>query len=222
MAKEKLKLSKEQYKSLEMVTKRFILSYPQVFEKGVYQGKETNFNFTMLVKKTAKEQKDDEALKPFRQKLALAKQIWLGNDPKKWPKGMANPIKDGDAENDEGNKPAPGYWMIKATSANKIPVYDASPDPQPITEKSDVYAGAVCRATIQAAYYDIGKLPNGELNHGVKFYASGLQKMAEGERLGSGGNSKRNFVEVGDDEVEGDNPEDYGDDAGGEESAFDV
>lgn len=212
-AKEKKKLTNEEYKTLELVTKRFILSYPKVFKKGEYQGKETNFNFTMMFKKQSDDLKTDPGMEGIRKALHRAKVLFWGADSKKWPKGYAQAISDGDA----GDAKNPGFWIVKATSQNKIPVYDTNHDP--ITEESDVYGGAVCRAHIQAAVYNLGvDKRTGMENAGVKFYAQGLQKMAEGERLGGGANSRKAFADNTDDEMqESEDEGNYGDDAGGED-----
>lgn len=188
MAKEKKKMTPEQYDKLRFVTQRFVGSYLNVFKKGTYENKETNYNFTMMFTK-------DTNLKEMNEKLTLAKIYQWGKDKTKWPKNIASPIRDGDESDKESEH---GYWIVKATSNEKPAIVDKNGDE--ILESGQVYAGAIYRAHLQAAVYELSKN-----NIGVKFYAQGLQKLAEGERLEKGGNSKKVFMDTPD---EGDPGED--------------
>lgn len=186
MAKKEYKLTKEQYAKLEAVTPRFTLSYPHVFEKGKYEGKETNYNITMLFPKNTD-------LKDLRQKLFTAKIYQWGKDKAKWPtKFMREAITDGD---EEGQPDAhAGHWVIKATCKDKPPVVNASGEE--ILVASEIYGGALCRAVVQASAYVVSKD-----NYGVKFYLKALKKVGEGKRLGNGGSALKAFESVDDSDL---------------------
>jgi hypothetical protein len=196
MAKEKLKLTAEQYASLELVTPRFTGMYLHLQTKGMYQGKETNYNFTMAFPK-------DADLKELRSRLTRAKILWWGKDQAKWPKNYATPIEDGDnitKEDGTPNEQYAGFWVVKATSNDPIVCVDSQGNA--ILESGKIYAGAIYRAHIQASVYELSKT-----NIGVKFYAKGLQKVAEGEKLGNKGNSRKAFAAVADEGDDGVNDE---------------
>lgn len=199
MAKEKQKLTEEQYASLEIVTGRFVGSHPHIFEMAKYEGKETSYQITMLFKKTTD-------MKELRNRLHRAKVFAWGKDQAKWPQGIESPIKDGDKEEDETYH---GYWKVMATSNKQIVPVDAAGND--ILKASEVYGGAIYRAHIQAAVYEVSKK-----NLGVKFYLKGLQKVAEGEKLGAGSKrSKKAFAETPDEGDEGENdPSNYDDSDG--------
>lgn len=175
----KKQLTPEEWSSLTLVTPPFIMSYPHLFEKGTYNGKETSYNFTMLFKKTTDITKLTAA-------LDRAKTLNWGADKAKWPKGYRRAIKDGDEMEDENYA---GYWVVSATSVEPRPVVDFNK--QKVLNKAEIYGGVIACAIIQAAVYTISKD-----NIGEKFYFKAVQKIEDGEKLGKGGSVIDSFDDL--------------------------
>lgn len=195
--KEKVKLTDEQYRALEVVSPEFTMSFPHLFQKGTYQGKETNYNFTMKFPK-------ETDLTGIREALNKAKTFNWGKDAKAWPKSYRKAITDGDTSDNEADH---GYWLVSATSIEPRQVVDRNKNE--IVNPNDVYGGCVCRAVLQAATYSLSKD-----NQGEKFYFKVVQKMADGKRLGKGGAA----LDMLDDLNEGaDDPDSYEDSSDSED-----
>lgn len=194
MAKE-YKLTNEQYESLTVtIDPPAVLSFPKIFEKGKYKGKETSYGGNFLIKKEAPTLKDDKNMAKYRKVLFQAKIFQWGQDQKKWPKGMNSPISDGD---DSKYKEEHGHWILKATTNDDL-VADGNvvnAKGQEILAAKEIYGGILCRAHLQAGAYEIS-----ESNLGVKFYLKALKKVAEGKKLGGGGKGRaKNAFEKFDD-----------------------
>lgn len=187
--KKKKELTEEQYRKLEAPSPVGVLSYPHLFEKGVYQGNETNYNFQLLIKK-------DEDMSKVEGILHAAKVFEWGADESKWPEDFARAIQDGDEMDDEAYA---GYWVIKATSNEQKPVFNREKDE--IIDKKEIYGGAMCRAVLCASVYSIPRKKNNKVvyDYGEKFYYKLVQKVADGKRLGSGNKALELLDDLDDD-----------------------
>jgi hypothetical protein len=183
------KLTSEQYDSLAIVVPSVVISHPHLFEMGKYEGKDTNYNCTLLIPK-----KRD--MKEIRQRLTRAKIFTFGKDQNKWPqntkrKHFWNPaIKDGDKM--EKYPDYAGFWVITATSSTQPPV--VGPNGQEILNAKEVYGGMIAHVHIQAATYEVS-----DKNLGEKFYLKAVKKIADGKRLGNGSAALKAFDAISDD-----------------------
>lgn len=150
----------------KIVTPKFRVSFPNVFEKGVFDGEETNYNLHMLFPKTT----DLTPLKELAKKAILAK--WPDKNKRPSNLNQHNPFRDGDVEKPD----VAGYVgmiFVKASSKMRPGVVDQNV--QPIIDAEEFYAGCYARATITA--YTYNKMGNA----GVAFGLQNIQKLEDGE-----------------------------------------
>ena len=166
-------MSKNQTKIL---TPTFRVSFPQIFEPGEFNGKET-YSLTMLFDKSA----DLSELKAAVKKAAEEK--W----GKKMPANLRNPIRDGAEKSHLDGYD--GCMFIRASSKTKPGLVDQNC--VEIINPSDFYAGSLARATVVAFAYDQAG------NKGVSFLLSNIQKVADGESFSSRGRASDDFSPVG-------------------------
>jgi len=165
----------------KMTTPTGRVSFPYVFEKAksLEAGKEGKYEITLYIPKT----EDISALRKNLEKVAKeafgAKFVSL--DKLKHP-----PIKDGDDK--DPSDPAYGHWIIRAKSAKRPVVVDASRTP--VESKDALYGGCYGRINITPASYQI---PTG---WGVTLYLNAVQKVKDGERFGGGGVSAEEVFEA--------------------------
>lgn len=66
------------------------------------------------------------------------------------------PIRDGDAENDKGKAPHPGYYYIKATSATKVPTIQSKGGRNVDIEAATILPGNLIICMVQPIMFDDG------------------------------------------------------------------
>lgn len=153
-------MSKQETK---LLTPEFRVSFPSVFEPSGMDGAKKKYSVTMLIPKTV----DISALKALRDAVIAEK----FPDPSKRPKGLKNPIRDGDEKSELDGYA--GHYFIAARSMTKPGLVNASV--KPIISQDEFYAGCYARATITAYYYDQSG------NKGVAFSLQNIQKLRDGE-----------------------------------------
>ena len=151
--------------SENILTPKFRLSFPSVFEPNVYGGK-SKYLITMLYPK-------DQDLGPFKTIVGAAIKQAFGEDRSKWPQ-LQMPFGDGDTKDYDGYA---GHVFVKASSEYPPGVVDAGRND--IINKSDVYAGMYARAQINAYVWEFGG------NHGVSFGLQNLQVLRDGDAFGN-------------------------------------
>jgi len=158
-------------KSLQTcMTPKFRASYPKIFKPEAFGAQAPKYSIVMLFPKSA----DLTALKGAIKAAMIEK---FGADPKKWPAGWLNPIKDGDEKADQAGYA--GNWVVNASSNEKYrPGVVDRDGKSPITEEDQsFYAGCYARAQVFASGYDyLGK-------KGVTLRLQNVQKLADGERF---------------------------------------
>lgn len=134
---------------------------------------EPKFSTTILIPKS--DTKTYNAIKAA-QEFAIAA---------KWPKRpakVASTLHDGDGVKEKtGEAYGPeckGHWVMSCASKTRPGLVDK--DLNPILELGQVRSGDYARASLNAYCYDV----NG--NRGVSFGLNNVQKLADGEPLGSG------------------------------------
>ena len=177
-----------------ILTPKFRVSYPNVFraKKNDLSGKD-EFSVVALFPKGS----DLRALQAAAKEVTVEK--W-GADPKKWPKNLRSPFRKHEekmTETDDGKQVYPsgmeeGGIFMNLKSSQKPGVVDATV--QDIIEESEFYAGCYARATVRAYAYEM------KGNSGVSFGLQNIQKVAEGDPLGSRTKAQSDFsaIESGD------------------------
>lgn len=166
----------------DLTTGEGILSFPRVFAStaGKSDKGETVYDVQFLIPKNQRED--------LRAILRAVKEVGEAKWGDKW-KQVRTPLRDGDEEKDEltedgstkGEKYPErlGHYFLNARSTKPVGVVDRQR--VPIVEPSEIYAGV--KAKINVSFYPYSS--NG--NHGVGCGLNGVQKIANGEQIGSGG-----------------------------------
>lgn len=107
---------------------------------------------------------------------------------------IKTPLRDGDTErpDDEAYK---GCYFVNANSTTAPGIVDA--DRQEILDHSEVYSGVYGRASI--SFYAF----NSSGNRGIACGLNNLQKIRDGEPLGSRSSAQDDFADVDDDDDDG-------------------
>lgn len=165
----------------KMTTPTGRVSFPFVFEKAksLEAGKDGKYEVTLYIPKS-------EDIAPLRKALEKVAREAFGTKFTSLEKLKHPPIKDGDEK--DPSDPAYGHWVIRAKSAKRPLVVDASR--AVIENKEAIYGGCYGRVNITPASYAI---PTG---WGVTLYLNALQKVRDGERLGGGGVSAEEVFET--------------------------
>ena len=98
---------------------------------------------------------------------------------------FSTPLRDGDLERPDDPAYANAYF-INANSASAPGIVDA--DRQPILERSEVYSGVYGRASINLYAF------NSNGNKGIACGLNNLQKIRDGEPLGSKSRAEDDFA----------------------------
>jgi hypothetical protein len=174
-----------------VTTPKFRVSYPNVFKAKLndMNGKE-EYSLVALFAKGA----DLSSMKKAAQDAIVAK--W-GADQKKWPKNLRSPFRSHDEKATEddvtGKKMYPhgmeeGGVFVNLKSQQKPGLVDQNV--QDIISEADFYAGCFARATVRAYAYDA------KGNCGVAFGLQNIQKMGEGDSLGSRTRATDDFAPI--------------------------
>lgn len=169
--------------STEIKIKNARLSFPSLFKKAMFDGKEGKFEATVLFPKTDKVTygaimsaieacKTDNKLKVANDKLF---------------------IQDGDDKDYDGYA---GMWAVKASSSKRVPIFNR--DRTPIVEEDEIiYAGCYVNVIIDcwAQNNQFGKRINSNLL-GVQFVKDG-EPFADGARVAKADD----FDDIDDDEL---------------------
>lgn len=151
-----------------ILTPPFRVSFPQVFEAKAYGNQKPKFSVTMLFDSEA----DLTELKAAARAAAIEK---FGEGK---TKGLKSPFRDG-KEKEHLDGYGDGITFVRATSEVQPQVLDRSK--QEIISQRDFYAGCYARALVVPFGYDNSG------NRGVSFGLRGLQKLADGDAFGAGG-----------------------------------
>jgi hypothetical protein len=165
----------------KMTTPTGRVSFPYVFEKAasLEAGKEGKYEVTLYIPKS-------EDISKLRANLEKVAREAFGAKFQSLEKLKHPPIKDGDDK--DPSDPAYGHWIIRAKSAKRPLVVDASRSP--IESKEAIYGGCFGRINVTPASYAI---PTG---WGVTLYLNAVQKVKDGERFGGGGVSAEEVFEA--------------------------
>jgi hypothetical protein len=166
-------------KATEVVTPKFRVSFPSVFQKRKIEGQnddQAKFSIQMIFPK-----KDDITVLKAAVRAAVIEK-W-GTDQTKWPKNLVLPFRDGTEKDYDGYGPD----VIFISASSKIKPRLVGPDMVDIIEPSEFYGGCYARASLNAYGWEyMGK-------KGVSFGLRNIQKMADGEPFGGGSKPEDDF-----------------------------
>jgi len=178
-----------------MITGICRISFPALFEPKANPSGVLKFSCSLLIPKT-------DVANVERVRAAVDKAIELGKE-KIWkgklPKFRYEPLRDGDAELESGEKTSKeyaGHFFVNCSSATAPGV--VGPDSKPLFDRDSIYAGCYVRADINAFPYSQGG------NNGVGWGLNNIMLVREGERLDGRQSAEDAFKEFVEPAAEGD------------------
>jgi len=166
------------YASEKITTPTARLSFPHLFETRGFPGQEPKYSAVLIFPPGT----DLSGLK----KIARAAMDQRWPDKAKRPKKFGNPFHKGEEKDLEGYDEGSVY--ITASSKRRPGVVNGACEP--IMDAEEVYPGCWVRCTVVAFAYDKAG------NAGVSFGLRNVQKVKEGEPLGSMCKAEDDFEEV--------------------------
>lgn len=164
-------------KMAKMITPEFRASYANVWEPAATPNGDMKYSVSMIFPKSTDL---SEIKKAIKQCIIDA----IGADEKKWPKGLKNPLRDGDTDRD--SEEYANSMFMNCGSKNQPGIVDQKV--QPITDRDEFYSGVYARASINFFYYD----KNG--NRGVGVGLNNLMKTRDGERFDGRQSAENEFA----------------------------
>lgn len=166
-------------------------SYANVWEAKSINGGAPKFSVSLIIPKT-----DTVTIEKIRKAIQAAYeegQSKLKGTSKYMPdlEDLKLPLRDGDKER-KGDPAYAGCMFINANSSTAPGIVDA--DRQPILERSEVYSGVYGRASITLYAF------NSNGNRGIACGLNNLQKIRDGEPLGSRSRAEDDFDTDDDDD----------------------
>jgi hypothetical protein len=166
-------------------------SYANVWEPKSINGGTPKFSVSLIIPKS--DTKTVEAIKKAIEAAYKEGEAKLKGNSKSVPKleSIKTPLRDGDIErpDDEAYKDS---YFINANSNRPPGIVDAGV--QPILTRSEVYSGVYGRASIN--FYAF----NSNGNRGIACGLNNLQKIRDGEPLGSRATAESDFADFAKDD----------------------
>jgi len=176
-----------------LITPKFRASFASVWEPKESLGGKKSYRLTMLF---PKDSTDISELRALVKEAVLDR--WPNDD--KRPKGLINPIKDGDTDTMQDGTvrcvkypEMKGCWIVNAMSMRKPQIVDHNV--QDILDQNEFYSGCYARASVNAFTYAPDKA-NPQKKYGVGIGLNNVQKLGDGERFAGGTNAKDDFAAV--------------------------
>lgn len=160
--------------STKVITGKVRFSYVNIFRSRSFrEGQDAKYSICLLIPKEDKKTLHDltKAMDEAVQEGITSK--WGG----KKPKSLRLPLRDGDEERADEAPEYEGMMFLNANSTQKPGIVDK--DLNEILDPDEVYSGCWGRASINFFPYD----SNG--NRGVGVGLNNIQKLKDGDRLGS-------------------------------------
>ncbi len=168
-------------------------SYANVFVPLSFNGGTPKYSVSLIVPKgdTATVEKIQAAIQAAYEEG----QATLRGNGKSVPSldSIKTPLRDGDKERPDDPVYA-GSYFVNANSTKAPGIVDA--DRKPIESESEVYSGVYGRASVTFYSYNV----NG--NRGIACGLNNLQKIRDGEPLGSKASAESDFADEDDDFLE--------------------
>ena len=166
-------------------------SYVNAWEPKSINGGAPKYSVSLIIPKS-----DKKTLEKIRAAIQAAYeegQSKLKGNGRSVPalSALKTPLRDGDAERPDDEAYANSYF-VNANSGTAPGIVDA--DRNPILERSEVYSGVYGRASIN--FYAF----NSNGNKGIACGLNNLQKIRDGEPLGSKSRAEDDFAEEDEDD----------------------
>lgn len=171
-------------------------SYAHVWEKSEMPNGDMKFNIALLIPKS-----DKEGVTSIKAAIESAAEDFFGEDKKKWPSGMINPLRDGDDKADEMPSYADNFYL-NAKSDRQPGI--VGPNARPLMDQDDFYSGCWCLASLNFFGY------NKAGNKGVGVGLNNLMKKKDDDRLDGKRNAESEFGTYADKDSEADPLADFG------------
>jgi ABC-type glycerol-3-phosphate transport system substrate-binding protein len=166
-------------------------SYANVWEPKSINGGVPKYSVSLIIPKS--DTKTIEAIKKAIQAAYKEGEAKLKGNSRSVPplEAIKTPLRDGDLErpDDEAYKDS---YFVNANSTTPPGIVDASV--QPILTRSEVYSGVYGRASIN--FYAF----NSNGNRGIACGLNNLQKIRDGEPLGSRATAESDFADFAEDD----------------------
>lgn len=172
----------------KVMTPKFRVSFPHLFEPQSYEGGPAKYGLTMLFPKNV----DLKDLKRAAHNAAV--EAW-GENKEKWPKNRRMPFRDGDRDKPD-MKGYPGNIFVTATSKEQPGLVDK--DRNAIIQESEFYAGCFARATLIAFVYGAQGGKKSKMRPGVSFALQNVQKLGDGKKFSGRKEAEEEFDSVED------------------------
>ena len=166
-------------------------SYANVWEPKSINGGVPKFSVSLIIPKSDK--KTIEAIKKAIQAAYKEGEAKLKGNSRSVPplETIKTPLRDGDTERPDDEAYANSYFL-NANSTTQPGIVDANV--QPILTRSEVYSGVYGRASIN--FYAF----NSNGNRGIACGLNNLQKIRDGEPLGSRTSAEDDFADFAEDD----------------------
>ena len=162
------------------------LSYANVWEPQSINGSEPKYSVSVIIPKS-----DKATIQKIQQAVELAKQEAISKFGGKIPANLKLPLRYGDIDRPDDEAYANSYF-INCNSKQKPQVVDQQV--QPILDQAEVYSG--CYGRVSVTFYGF----NSNGNRGVAAGLGNIQKLKDGEPLGSRVRAEDEFGTVDDDD----------------------
>ena len=157
-------------------------SYLHAFEPDSINGSDPKYSVSLIIDK-----KDTDLIAKIKKAVEQAKEDGKSKWGGKIPTNLKLPLRDGDLDRPEDEAYAESYF-INANSKQAPQVVDRNV--QPILNQSELYSGCYIRASVTFYAY------NSNGNKGIAAGLGNIQKVRDGEPLGSRVNAKDEFDAV--------------------------
>lgn len=166
-------------------------SYANVWEPKSINGGVPKFSVSLIIPKSDK--KTIEAIKKAIQATYKEGEAKLKGNSRSVPplESIKTPLRDGDTERPDDEAYANSFFL-NANSTTQPGIVDANV--QPILTRSEVYSGVYGRASIN--FYAF----NSNGNRGIACGLNNLQKIRDGEPLGSRTSAEDDFADFAEDD----------------------
>lgn len=166
-------------------------SYANVWEPKSINGGVPKFSVSLIIPKSDK--KTIEAIKKAIQAAYKEGEAKLKGNSRSVPplESIKTPLRDGDTERPDDEAYANSFFL-NANSTTQPGIVDANV--QPILTRSEVYSGVYGRASIN--FYAF----NSNGNRGIACGLNNLQKIRDGEPLGSRTSAEDDFADFTEDD----------------------
>lgn len=155
----------------KVITGEVRLSYEHITTPQKNDSGDDVYSVSLLIPKT-----DTKTIEAIKAAIKVAAEEGKAKFGGIIPKGLKNPLHDGDAEKD--NPEYQGHMYINATSYSKPAVIDLQG--RPLILPSDIYSGCFARAIITLKAYNSEKAKT----KGIRCQLDAVQKLRDGDPFG--------------------------------------